>query len=146
MFIRLTIMALIMTSGLILITGCGSDSDTPTTPTTVTMVDTAPPSVPTNLNVSSLEHWVKVAWDSNTADSDFMGFNVYRQAFGGSFLVTETPLQNSTFIDYFPLSNGCIYAVTAIDETGNESAWALIDYVVPPVEEFDLENQNPAGF
>jgi len=96
----------------------------------VAIVDTAPPAVPTNLNASNHQAWVKIAWDANTVDSDFFGFNVYRHVFGGSYLITESPLQDSYFIDYYPLRKGCVYAVTAIDESGNESAWAEFDFVV----------------
>ncbi len=143
MKINIIAQTIILFTCLLILTGCGSDTSSPVSPATTLIVDTAPPAIPTSLNVMSYRWWVKIGWDDNTVDSDFAGFNVYRQAFDGSYLVTETPLQESRYIDYYPLSVDCVYAVTAIDETGNESAWAQFPYCPPDDGDPYRENVTP---
>jgi len=140
MFTRFSTITLILISCLFLIAGCSSDSPTPVTPEPEPIVDTAPPSVPTSLNASGFNSWVKLIWDDNTVDGDLMGFNVYRQTSFGNYLLTEAPLADPQFIDYFPLERGSVYAVTAIDENGNESAWISFNYVPTRIKGPELKD------
>ncbi len=144
MFSRVVTIALIILSSFLFVSGCSSDSPNPIAPEQQVIVDTAPPIVPTNLNASPFRWWVKVAWDENTVDSDIQGFNVYRLVFGGTFLITETPLQDCFYIDRTPLSVDCVYAVTAIDVNGNESAWAQFSYSNIQVDQPERED-SPTG-
>ena len=101
--------------------GC---SDSETTVTTPPHVDTAPPAVPTGLSTCSGDCVVKLSWDPNVVDSDLQGFNVYRLNTQQSWELTDTPVTSSSFVDCSPVSGQCIYRVTAVDFTGNESGWA----------------------
>jgi hypothetical protein len=131
MLTRINTLVFILISSLFLVTGCSSDSPTTVDPEPVVVIDTAPPAVPTSLNATSADRWVKLLWDDNTVDSDFQGFNVYRRTASGDYLISDTLLQEPRFIDYYPLRRGSVYAVTAVDETGNESAWVTVNYVTP---------------
>ena len=109
--------------------GC-TDTTAPTIPDTETVqIDTAPPAIPTGLWATPTERRsIKLAWDANTTDWDIKGYLVYRLAFGQIQLLTATPTAAPRFIDQAPLSSDCIYAVTSIDEAGNESGWTQIRY------------------
>ena len=109
--------------------GC-TDTTVPTIPDTDTVqIDTAPPAIPTGLWATPTERKsVKLAWDANRTDWDIKGYLVYRLAFGQVQLLTVSPTAAPRFIDQAPLNSGCIYAVTSIDETGNESGWTQIRY------------------
>jgi hypothetical protein len=109
--------------------GC-TDTTAPTIPDTETVqIDTAPPAIPTGLWATPTERRsVKLAWDANTTDWDIKGYLVYRLAFGQVQLLTIAPTTESRFIDQAPLKSDCIYAVTSIDEAGNESGWTQIRY------------------
>ncbi len=132
---------LLLTVSLTLL-GC-STSDSPTAP--APQIDTAPPSVPTGLTAAAsrptaLISSAELNWRDNTADSDFQGFMVYRLAFGQSWPLTETPLQTTRFVDLTPFQGGTTYAVTAVDLSGNESAWTTVRYGYP-IEYPDVTSQ-----
>ena len=95
-------------------------------------IDTAPPAVPTGLNAATGRSTVKLAWQPNVTDADMQGFHVYRMAFGQTWPLTETPVTGTGFVDRAPLLGYAIYAVTAVDEQGNESAWTQIRYNFNP--------------
>lgn len=106
--------------------GCSDSDDTVTNPP---VIDTAPPAVPTGLATSNGDNVVKLSWDPNVTDSDFLGFNVYRLNSEQSWDLTATPISSSSYIDCNPLDGQCLYRVTSVDLTGNESAWAQIAVV-----------------
>lgn len=113
--------------------GCGDENLSPTSMTgTAVVLDTAPPAIPTGLAAAPTGSMVKIRWEPNVTDLDLAGFLVYRLAFGNSYILTESPLQDNFYIDPAPLRTGCIYAVTAVDQDGNESPWQMVAYDSQP--------------
>ena len=106
----------------------GCSEPTSTVAPQAASLDTAPPAVPSGLNAVSGRSTVKLAWRPNVTDYDLEGFHVYRVAFGQVWPLTETPVTGNGFVDRAPLSGYATYAVTAVDQSGNESAWAQIRY------------------
>ncbi|MBU8871191.1 MAG: hypothetical protein KOO60_10055 [Gemmatimonadales bacterium] len=132
-----------MALAILALVGCGNDSGNPVAPVfeeetaEVVVVDTAPPAVPTGLAAASSTTVLKLAWDPNVVDLDFQGFLVYRLAFENSYLLTPAPIGENYFVDQQPLGISCGYAISAIDEAGNESAWLEVRYN-PPLEEPEM--------
>ena len=111
------------------VTGCTDTTDPTATPTDEILIDTAPPAIPTGLWVTPTEHrTVKLAWNPNTTDWDIKGYLVYRLAFDKVNLLTTEPTPEPRYIDQAPLNSPCLYAVTSVDETGNESGWIQIRF------------------
>jgi|GEM_PF-1539720 len=116
---------MILTLALLALTGCSSD-DPITTPQTV-LPDTAPPAIPTGLSAAASISAVELVWDPNTSDNDFLGFRIYRLAFDAVLPLSEVPNPEPRFLDTNPLVHtACYYAVTSVDELGNESAWQTL--------------------
>ena len=109
--------------------GC-SDSDEATI-TQPPVIDTAPPAVPTGLSAAFSNDVVKLSWHANTTDVDFLGYRVYRLAYGQTWLLTGEPVAEARFIDLTPVPGYVIYAVTSVDELGNESAWIQLLFNYP---------------
>ncbi|MEN8006057.1 MAG: hypothetical protein ABFS42_03540 [Candidatus Krumholzibacteriota bacterium] len=109
--------------------GC-TDTTAPTAPAPeLPLIDTAPPAIPTGLWATPTERYsVKLAWDPNTTDWDIKGYLVYRLAFGHVYPLTTEPTSEPRYVDKDPLDGPCLYAVTSIDEAGNESGWIQIRY------------------
>ena len=124
-FSTTTTLFAILALGLCL-TGC-SDTTSTVAPQAA-VLDTAPPAVPTGLNAATGRSTVKLAWRPNVTDFDLQGFHVYRVAFGQTWPLTEEPVTGTGFVDRAPLLGYTIYAVTAVDQNGNESAWTQIRY------------------
>lgn len=80
-------------------------------------VNSTPPAVPSGLTVSSGISQLVLAWLPNT-DPNLAGYNLYRN---GS-KINSAPLTETTYTDT-GLTNGITYeyAVTAVDQDGNES-------------------------
>ncbi len=108
--------------------GCGSDPASPVTPAAPPAVDTAPPEIPTGLTAAAIDSHVKVAWLPNTTDGDIAGYLLYRVAFDQVWPLLDAPTQETCFFDESPLNRPCHYAVTAVDESGNESAWMQVHF------------------
>ena len=125
MAIRTKILAT-MALSLLILAGC-SDGDA-VSPTMPLVADTAPPAVPTGLEAASGTSVVKLAWNANTMNDDLEGFLVYRLAFDNAYLLTPYPIAENKFVDDRPLGLACGYAVSAVDEAGNESAWQEVRY------------------
>ena len=111
------------------VAGC-TDTTFPTAPPAEEiLIDTAPPAIPTGLWVTPTEHsTVKLAWNPNHTDGDIKGYLVYRLAFDQVEPLTTEPVPEPRFIDQAPLNRPCLYAVTSIDEAGNESGWIQIRF------------------
>lgn len=110
-------------------TGCESDNILAPVADSPIVLDTAPPTVPTGLAAAPAKNEnVKVSWDANVLDEDFHGFMVYRVIWGDHFPMLTLPTQENIWIDDHPVNIACTYVVTALDESGNESAWAAVNY------------------
>jgi len=110
-------------------TGCESDNALAPVIDTPIVLDTAPPTVPTGLSAAAAENEnVKISWDANVLDEDFHGFMVYRVVWGNHFPMLTLPTQDTMWIDDHPVNVACTYVVTALDESGNESAWAAVNF------------------
>lgn len=123
---QILLVGMILT-GLSLI-GCSSDSNQPSLAAPQVAIDTAPPAVPVGLNASAVDSHVKVGWMPNTTDADFAGFMLYRIAFGETWALLDAPTTDTSFVDESPLIRPYRYAVTAVDDKGNESAWLDISF------------------
>jgi len=93
------------------------------------VIDTAPPTIPTGLAAAAADHSVKVSWDKNVLDEDLYGFMVYRVVWGTRYPMLGLPQQGNQWIDDHPVNVACTYVVTALDNSGNESAWAAINFL-----------------
>ncbi len=123
-----------MIIGALVLTGCESDNALAPVVVPETVADTAPPAAPTGLAASTSNDNVKVTWDANVVDEDFHGFMVYRVVWGDHYPMLDLPTQDTIWIDDHPVNVACTYLVTALDETGNESAWAAVNYYGPEDE------------
>ncbi len=83
---------------------------------------------------------MKLVWLPNVTDADIQGFHVYRMAFGQTWPLTEAPVAGTRYVDRAPLLGSAIYAVTAVDVQGNESAWTQIRYNYDP-SDADVDSQ-----
>jgi len=112
----------------VLLTGCGGQNveETPTT------VDTAPPSVPTQLTGSSWHSQITISWSPNATDTDFAGFKVYRLSGTRVLDLTEEPQGENMYLDVNPALGYNTYQVASVDLSGNESARASIEVYLDP--------------
>ena len=100
-------------------TGC-SDSNNPI----VAAPDTAPPALPSNLEVELESGMATVSWAANVVDSDLAGYVVMRERQGEAETLVATPTLMTSFTDESPLVGSSAYHVYAVDTSGNESAVA----------------------
>lgn len=112
-------------------TGC-SDSNNPI----VAAPDTAPPALPSNLDVEFTAGVAVVSWDINSVDSDLAGYIVTRERSGETETLLATPTLVTTFQDDAPLTGSSSYHVYAVDTSGNESAVATA-YLMVAVDHFE---------
>ena len=77
----------------------------------------------TGAGVAPQPHSVDLSWDPSTS-ADVVGYNIYRQPQGGSFSKINSSLDSSTTYTDNQVLGGqtYIYAVTAVDSSGVESA------------------------
>jgi hypothetical protein len=89
----------------------------------VRYTDRFPPTVPGDLVALTEPGRVRLVWRASEA-ADFAGYHVYRRDEGGEFRrVTQEPLPTPEFVDTgLAASQTYVYRVTAVDQTGNESA------------------------
>lgn len=100
-------------------TGC-SDSNN----AIVAAPDTAPPALPSNLDVAFTDGVAVISWDISGVDNDLAGYIVTREFRGETETLVTTPTLATTFEDSAPLVGSSAYHVYAVDTTGNESAVA----------------------
>lgn len=88
---------------------------------TTSSIDTVAPSVPTGVVVTTANAGLLVNWDDNS-ENDVSGYNVYVDG-----IKDNSTLISSSYYSINALSNDVSYAitVTAVDESGNESASTL---------------------
>jgi hypothetical protein len=92
-------------------------ADVPITPR-----DTFPPAAPAGLLVVSAPKSIELTWDRNT-ESDLAGYRVYRSVDGGAFAKVADVSQVPAWSDHgIESGKKYQYAVTAIDQEGNESS------------------------
>jgi hypothetical protein len=97
---------------------CGSDP-------IVNPVDTTPPVAPVGTDVAGDTHLVRVSWAAN-AEPDLAGYNVYSSsAEEGPFGQVNEDLLLCPWCYHSPTPMEITYyVVTAVDESGNESAYS----------------------
>ena len=120
---------LTLTVAALAMTGCESDSPLAILSVAEPVIDTAPPSIPTGLSATATDQIVKVSWDPNVLDADLSGFMVYRVVWGTHFPMLDLPQLENQWIDDHPVNVACTYVVTALDQAGNESAWAAVNFL-----------------
>jgi hypothetical protein len=90
--------------------------------TTVLVEDKTPPAVPSGLEITQGDKGAFLTWEAN-AETDLAGYHVYRS--DGADTGFKTPgerlIQTNSFFDP-SYRSGLLYAVSAVDEFGNESA------------------------
>lgn len=88
----------------------------------ITPVDIFPPAVPAGLHAAAAPNSIELSWDSNT-EADLAGYRVYRAVAGGPFEKIADTSTLPTYSDH-AVEHGKTYryAVTAVDQSGNESA------------------------
>ncbi len=106
--------------------GC-SDSDT--SPAAVA-IDTAPPAVPTNLDVDYSSGVATISWAANTVDADLAGYIVDREKNSVRESLVSTPALITAYVDNDPLIGASQYIIYAVDTSGNRSAVATINLEV----------------
>lgn len=91
----------------------------------VTVLDSQPPEIPTNLTVTTVPigNQLYLSWDANI-DKDLAGYNVYRSTISGSgyIKINTLPVKGTSYQDT-DLVNGktYYYVITAFDKKPNES-------------------------
>ena len=122
----------------LIVTGCSDDAVTVAPPS----VDTAPPAAAANLTgrYSPSFDVVVLNWAENTVDSDLAGYLVTREHDGQSVDLVSSPLLAQYYQDPSAQNGENIYYVSAIDESGNESAVATISVMKGQSSSLDLRD------
>ena len=97
----------------------GAESETAPSPVD-TPIDKFPPAVPVGLNAVTGTNSIELAWERNS-ESDFRGYIVYRAVGDGALLrlaEVNVPVYSDKAIE---AGKRYRYAVSAIDQSGNES-------------------------
>jgi hypothetical protein len=105
---------------LFVIASCGTDD-------TVAPMDTVPPVAPVGMALDDEAHQVKISWAAN-AEPDLAGYNLYSsgEETGPWGKVNEDLLLCPWCYDSPVTMEITYYKVTAVDESGNESAYSEI--------------------
>jgi hypothetical protein len=87
----------------------------------VLIVDKTPPQTPSGFDVLQSDNTAFVTWEANT-ETDLIGYHVFRaERMDGPFkLVSPGVIKSNQFTDP-EYKSGMYYAISAIDEDGNES-------------------------
>jgi fibronectin type 3 domain-containing protein len=99
----------------------GAAESLPSKPVPVTPVDTFSPSVPTGVTALPTPTGIEISWQ-RSPESDTRGYYVYRSISGGAFERLSGLINVPTFSDH-QVEHGKTYsyAVSAVDQKGNES-------------------------
>jgi hypothetical protein len=103
--------------------GAGCSDDSPVTPS---VIDTAPPAVPSNLTGDLNSHTAVISWAANSVDSDLEGYIVTRDNNGTTDELISTPTMMTSFTDTAVKPGVNTYHVSAVDRAGNRSAVASV--------------------
>jgi hypothetical protein len=89
---------------------------------TIPVTDKKPPRVPTGLEIRESDTGAFLIWDLNT-ETDLAGYKVFRsdRADSGFRLISDKLVMTNGLFDA-SYHSGVYYAVSAVDEFGNESA------------------------
>ena len=125
----------------VLIVGCGTDNSAEPA------IDTVPPNPPVGVQVTGEGgDLVSIVWTQN-AELDLAGYRVYRACdetglFG---TVSSETLLCPWYYDHVTPQNSACYKVTAVDESGNESAFsqAVSIYLNNGWRDPDRRSQDP---
>ncbi len=108
--------------------GCSDDSNPVVTPTQA--VDTAPPAIPSNLESQYDDGSALISWDANTTDSDLAGFLIQKTHYEDNVVtLVGVPTLATSITDNNVQVGISVYHVLAVDDSGNESAFATIQVV-----------------
>ncbi|MGZ8711509.1 MAG: hypothetical protein ACXW28_14910, partial [Thermoanaerobaculia bacterium] len=110
-------------------------------PTTVTFRDLVPPPAPATITPLVEPNAIRLLWDAVDAP-DLAGYRIYRaEGTGhgtnirevGTINLVQDPIKETSWVNT-PVSLGLAfrYAVTAVDQAGNESARTWTDWIVAP--------------
>ena len=113
-------LCVIMAAFVLLVCGCGSESGNG-----LVTVDTVPPLPPVNMSVDREDDLVTVTWDEN-AETDLAGYKLYKSSSrtGPYETVTSGLLYCPWYYDQIISKVTTYYKATALDATGNESAFS----------------------
>jgi len=119
---RLRLLSVVLVVMLVFLVSCGNDSGN-----VAPAVDTVPPNPPVNLQAALESGTILVDWADN-AEIDLAGYRIYRSSNGdGPFgLVNSNLLLCPWYYDSGRPAGFTYYKVTAVDESGNESAYSRI--------------------
>ncbi|HVX66947.1 MAG TPA: hypothetical protein VHA11_10115, partial [Bryobacteraceae bacterium] len=107
-------------------TGDTEAQSEPSEAATITPVDKFPPSVPSGVAATAGINSIELSWDP-VHEADLRGYYVYRAASGGEFGRVGDLIATSAFSDRAIESGKRYrYAVSAIDQAGNESARSAV--------------------
>jgi len=97
-----------------------------TDPQSITPTDVFPPAVPPGLTAIPSTGSIELAWERNV-ESDFRGYNLYRSQDNGPFEKLGAFIDTPAYSDR-QIESGKVYhyAVSAVDQIGNESARSAI--------------------
>jgi hypothetical protein len=97
----------------------------PSPPACVTLEDTFPPAAPQGLQAVATEGAINLIWDAN-AEADLDGYILLRGPAPGDELIPITPavIHETAFADRVPPGQRYIYAVQAVDRSGNLSPFS----------------------
>lgn len=108
--------------------GCSDDSNPTATP--ATPVDTAPPAVPSDLSADFNGSVAVISWAANTTDSDLAGYLVQKSHYDDAVVtLVGVPSMVTSIQDDNVQAGLSEYHILAVDEAGNESAYATIQVV-----------------
>lgn len=125
-----TIVTLALITALSIVSiGCSDTTDPVTVVDPPVVIDTAPPAVPANLDSDYADGQLTISWDANTTDSDLAGFVLRRDNYGVITELVASPAILQSFQDS-PAVGLNIYEIYSVDQVGNESAIASIEYRV----------------
>jgi hypothetical protein len=97
----------------------------------ITTKDVFPPAVPAGLTASPGIDSVELAWDRNT-ETDFKGYRVYRSVDNGPFERIGDMVEGPSFSDKkIEAGKHYRYAVSAVDQVGNESKQSELVEITP---------------
>ncbi|MBM4117078.1 hypothetical protein FJ251_04930 [bacterium] len=101
--------------------GCSDSASTSSAPDE----DLTPPTAPVNLSISVKDDQVTVAWRENS-ELDLAGYRVYRTVNEQDMALADTS-DHARFVDTIEQSGlfNLAYRISALDESGNESALSI---------------------